>query len=56
MAIGLNQEEPQQQVLSEIIAAQKLEVVDEQGQAKELYSYTILSSKALAMGRCILNQ
>ena len=56
MAIGLNQEETQQQSLSEIIAAQKLEAVDELGQAKELYSYTILSSKALSMGRCNLNQ
>jgi len=55
-AIGLNTEEQEQQSFSEIIAAQKVEVVDSSGQNKELYSYTIISDKALSMGICNLNQ
>ena len=55
-AVGLNQEESEQQSYNEIIAAQKVEAVDEVGQKKDLYSYTIISDKALSVGRCNLNQ
>ena len=39
-----------------IIQANKIDALDEQGQPKQLYQYVIVSDKALAMGRCNLNQ
>lgn len=56
MAIGLNPQEAEQQSFNEIVSAQKVDAVDEQGQTRQLYQYVIVSDKALMMGRCNLNQ
>jgi hypothetical protein len=53
---SLNEEPRQEQVLSEIISAEKINVQDAEGNTQMLYQYTVVSTKALSMGICNLYQ